>query len=712
MPSRRWFSLDVAVTGVYVDEASQQIAITDRARRHTLVDLTTLNLVKVTNFSKPAQAPFDYYQRSLCLLGLDQLFFWPRDSEYGYLIKVGKVISFVFRFTHHHASVSKVALSRSKHKLVSGDEKGRSYVINLASGAIEHRLPALPDTISALCFSRDDSLVSVAGFDGSIVTHNTLLLESVSHMKVGSVVEAMEYLEGTTALVVLRDGRVLKIDVRLGKILKETKLPLGVWPSTLFVAPNKKFCFIGTRQSNVVALHVTSLEQMFVFDFGCGGVSVLAQSEAFFFVGFTSGELAVLNYREYEKEFSHNVTLGKMDEANAFFDKNAFLMTHESTWNMYEQWLEAKKSITVLLSEGALEKAQQEARPFMFHPKCRLEMELLEGQQGELAALLRCIKTRDFPRAYDMCEKTPFLKQSEHYKKLEQMWRTLYGKAQRLLSRDPVLNKSAVLEMLTLFLKVPEKNHEIALMFKHLSLFQQAQECIRAQEFKAYFALTEKHAFLKETALYEKVGWLQEELKQKLQRALGEQHFEEATTLASALQEFAPSASYATQKINHIKQILSLDTLLSTGRMLEACAVVSELGVWNEEYVQIQHYKKAKERFLVVLKKQILEGKMRDVYERITPFMGNKEGYEIHQEIMRFLYEYQLTSHLKKALHVRVNWKMSLRHFLQFFAITKALDDRLRLAQIVPPKTTQEDEIPEGAPYPLSIIHYRQEKEG
>ncbi|MBN2965236.1 hypothetical protein JWV37_10620 [Sulfurospirillum sp. T05] len=707
MPSRRWFTLDVAITGVRVDEVNHRLAITDRARRHTLVDLATLKLLRVTNFSKPAQLPFDYYQRSMCLLGLDRLFFWPRDSKYGYLVEIDKVVSFVFRFTHHHGAVTKVALSHSEYKLISGDEKGRSYVINLFNGAIEHRLPALPDAISALCFSSDDVLVSVAGFHGGVLTHNLFLKEQISHIKLGSVVEAMAYLEKTIALVVLRDGRVLKIETEKGVILQETKLPIGVWPTTLFIAPNKKFCFIGTRQSNMVAFHVTSLEQMFVFDFGCGGVSVLAQSEAFFFVGFTSGELAVLNYREYEKEFSREVDLGNLDEANAFFNKNAFLMTHESTWKMYEQWLEAKKSITVLLSEGSLEKAQQEAKPFMFHPKCRLEMEVLEGQQGELAALLRCIKTRDFARAYDLCEKTPFLKQSEHYKKLEQMWRTLYSKAQRLLSRDPASNKSVVLEMLALFLKIPEKNHEVALMFKHLMAFQEAELRIREQDFKAYFKLVEQYPFLKETAVYEKVGWLQEELKQKLQRALAEQDFTQANKLAKALQEFTPSAPYAAQKIDHIKQVLSLDTLLGTGRMLEACAVVSRLGIWNEEYGQIQHYKKAKERFLVVLKKQIREGKMREVYTKITPFQSIEEGRQIHQEIMRFLYEHQITTHLGHQSRTKVDWEMSLRHFLQFFAINKALDDKLRLAHIAPPKPYQEDEPAEDMLYPLSIIHYQ-----
>ena len=706
MPSRRWFALDVAITGVRVDEGLQKVAITDRARRHRVVDLATLNLEKVTNFYRPAQAPFDYYQRSMCMLGLNTLFFWPRESECGYLVEIGPAVSFVFRFTHHQSAVSKVALSHCGTRLLSGDEQGRSYVLNLSNGNIEHRLPAFPDTVSAVCFSRNDTLFSVAGFHGSLVSYDAFTGEKVSHFKPNSVVEAMEYLDENTVIAVLRDGRILKADAKRGKILKETTLDAGLWPSMLFIAPNKKFCFVGTRQSRLLAFHITSLEQMFTLDFGCGGVSVLGQSKDFFFVGFTSGELVILNYREHEKEFSQSVELGNIAEANGYFEKNVFLMTHESTWNMYEQWLEAKKSITTLLSEGAVEKAQQEARPFMFHPKCRYEMEALEEQQGLLATLLRCIKNRDFPRAYELCEKHPVLKESEHFKKLEQMWRLLFGKAQRLLGRDPVLNKQAAKEVLALFLQVPEKNHEVALMFKHLGAFQKAEEAVRAKDFERYYVLAEQFSFLKETALYEKVGWLQEELKQKLQLALSEQRFEEALEIAKVLGTFAPSASYANAKTEHIKKILSLDALLRSGRMLEACAVVSELGLWNEEYTSVQYYKKAKEKFVRLLQRQILEGRAKEVYGRIALFIKNKEGAAIHQRVMRFLYEHQLSTHVRHETRHRVDWEKTLRHFSQFFALTKALDDKLRLAGIPPVGRAKEEEKSQEV-YPLSIIHYR-----
>ena len=120
----------------------------------------------------------------------------------------------------------------------------------------------------------------------------------------------------------------------------------------------------------------------------------------------------------------------------------------------------------------------------------------------------------------------------------------------------------------------------------------------------------------------------------------------------------------------------------------------------------VQYYKKAKEKFVRLLHKHILEGRAKEVYGRIALFVNNKEGAGIHQRVMRFLYEHQLTTHLRREARHKVDWERTLKHFSQFFALTKALDDKLRSAGIATVEKAMEEEKPQEV-YPLSIIHYR-----
>jgi hypothetical protein len=640
-------------------------------------------------------------------LDLKRLFFWPFGSAHGYIINTEPVISFEYRYTHHHATVTKVGRAHRNPWVASGDESGHVYIINLEHGGVERRLPPLADSISACIFSTDDMQVSIAGFDNYIVTYDYWTMEQTNKVFLGSVVEAMNYLDESIILAILRDGRIVKVDTKKGKIIQERNLSKGFWPTVLHLSPSKKFAYLGTRQSVLKVIHITSLEEMFALDCNVGGITSVAQSTHFLFVGFSSGEVVAMNYREFEKEFSEAVSLEKLDEANVYFENNAFLMTHESTWEIYEQWMKQKKSISVLLSEGELEEARKVAKSFMFHPKCRLEMEELEGSQGELAAMLRFIKSRDFAKAYVVVDKNPNLKDSEHYRKLEQLWKELFAKASRLLGRDPVLNKDPVKKLLNPFAEVPQKRAEIASMIKNVGVFRRAESAIKEKNFKGYYTLVNQYRFLKEAPLYDKMEWLQEELKQKLHNSLDEDDFAQSIHIAETLGQFAPSSAYAVSKINYIKKLMWLDKMLDSGRLAEACAVVSEIGSWNTQHKQVVRYIKARDNYIAKAKRNIDLGKTKEVYLNIQQLGSNKEADDINSAIMRYMYEYQLREHLDPKKRPNVDWEATLRHYICYFGISKSLDTALRKVSIPIPKRPHEEKCDQERIYAQSIIHYK-----
>lgn len=697
--------LGVAIMDIYVDEGSRKLSIIDRARRHHLVDLRTMRITKATNIYKPAKEPFDYYQRSVKLVDTKKVFFWPKDSNYGYIVKTDPFIHYEYRFNHHKSPVTKIGLAHNDSLALSGDERGHTYVINLKHGGIEKRLPAMPDSINASVFSPDDKMISLASFNGNIATYLYLSLECKSRLSLGGIIEDITYLGENLLLVLLRSGKILKVDVNEGRIIEEKELCSGLWPAVLHLVENNKFILVGTRESKLVVLHATSMDEVFTVDFEVGGITTISKSSQFLFLGFTGGELVAINYLEHENKFLEAVSSGKVNIASSYFKENIFLMIHSGTREIYENWLVAKKEITLLLSEGELKRAQDVAQPFMFHPKIRIEMRELEGIQRELAALMRFIKIKDFPKAYALVQSTPELKESEHYKKLEEIWEKIFATSQRLLARDPQLNKRPAVAALKLFLGVPEKKEQVEIMFNNRYLFKKQEDLVKAKNFKEYYLLVEKYDFLKKSPLYKKIIYLQEEIKQKLEKTLSNQDLIESIKVAEFLEQFEPSKEYAKNKLNQIKQILRLEQLLKEDRFNEACVNVSRLGGWNLEYVQIQFFQQEKLKFIKKAKQAIDEGNFKKAYIQVASLWDNEEASEIKREIIHYLYEQEIKKFLLSKDRAKIDWSLSLGNYMNFFGISKSLDYAISKAGVrIPEKYHQiEDETEK---YPSSTIFY------
>ena len=670
LPSSKLFNFDGAIVSLKYNEANNLLTILDNAKQLHYLDLNSFELIRDVKLYPNDKTPYNYYKKSGILYDNNKLFLWPESSHYGYFIKVGQHPKPKYKFQYHKVPVSAVDFSDDGEFVLSADEKGRVALLNLRFGVVENSFPPFPDSISVAKFSPNSLYVAIACFNSIISIYDPYSMELICSINTKSVVEGIDFIDDFQALVILRDGRVLHIDVITGKIKNENMLLGNVWLTTIHLSTSKKFAYIGTRESKLYVLHVNSLGTMFDIDLKSSGISAINHNSQFLVIGYVSGDLLVIRYKEYANEFSFLVKSDKLKEATAYFDKNIFLMTDKSTKEIYKKWLEVKSTVETFFAEEKVEEAEKIAKVFLFHPKCRLEMEKIDADRSLYSFMVKYIRAKQFNQAYALCEKNPSLKKSIYFQQLEHYWNQLLSKAKRILSREPELNQQKARDILKPFLNVDEKKDFALFLLSHAYVFQQAKSFVTNKEFTQYFILIEKYPYLKHDNLYHKVERICEELKLKMVSFIEEESFEKAMQMGAVLQQFDGVGNFVKRKKELIKSLYLLKNILDRKNIAKACELVSKSELKSMKNSEVERYKNILREYIDTKSKMIQEGI--DICSELRAFGEDKESFKLKRELIKKLYNFQI----KEALRLkkeRVDWDDTLSNYVLFFSIDEEL---------------------------------------
>lgn len=671
LPSSREIILHSAISRMNFMSDETLHVIDNNCNLHT-VNLKTLAISKSISLAHIyEQHNFDYYKRPFAL-GKRKAYISFSEQGWEYILdisnKVEKTSSFLY---NSNSSVTKAFFSENDELLITGNEKGRTYVINSDDGSIKTELPRLNDTITAVAISNELQLAACASFSKHLIVYKLNSLKVILEMKLSSVLERIRFLDHETLLAITRDGKILKIDLDNGKILKETVICETFWPSTMTLSHSKKFVYVGTRESILYAIHVKSLDVIFQLKLPYPGITVLVRTPRYFIIGFKTGEIVFYNHREFETEFLSAIQLKNIKEASRLFHKNTFLMSHRATRAIYDYWLEEKETITNLLSRGEIAQAQSLAEPYLFHPKCQLEFSELELLQPDLMALQRHIRNMNYAPAYQLAAVNPQLRQSTLFANLQALWNKALQKAQILLSREPIANKEVAKESLKLFWDVDEKSTIIANMMKHSGIFTMAESCIRDKNFSMYFKLTANNTFLEYTPLYQKVLNLGEKLQRHITGLIDAQDYNQALNDADILKNFIPYHHQAIRLKEVSKALMLLEHFITQKNLYNAVKLQEKYDL-QMNYLLVQELEKMKyefqkEQFLLIESHNFAQ-----VFTNITPYMNIPLCSSHVAAIVKRLYIVQLQD---AFLHFNdsVDWEKTLEAYLRVFPMDKWL---------------------------------------
>lgn len=342
-PSYRELILDSAISRM--SESGGVLSVATGDKDIYQIDLVTLKILQKISLSheNPNKGEeFDYYQRALVVK--DELAYVKFDpDEHEYIINTQDADHKKLSFNYSkNERIAKAIFSDDKSLLITGSEKGKTNLIDTSNGALVYDFPFSADSISALAISEDKLFAITASFDKSLKILHVNSLSVSDKVKVNGVIERMAFIDLDIFLAITRDGRALKIDARNKLILAEIQLPHGEWPSELIVSASKKFSYVGTRDSRLIAIFNETFESVYEVGLQRTGVTAFIRTPKYFIIGYKSGEIQFFNHREFEDSFVQNIELQNLKEAKILFEKNIFLMTHRATKRVYELWCEKK----------------------------------------------------------------------------------------------------------------------------------------------------------------------------------------------------------------------------------------------------------------------------------------------------------------------------------------------------------------------------------
>ncbi len=672
LPSSREIAFHTAISRMSLAEDDSSLHIIDNECHLHIINLAELKITKSTSLSHLYDHMlFDYYKRPFAIgKSLAYVSFSQKGAEHIIDIR-SKILPIHTLHYNDNEVVTKAELSEHDALLITGNERGRSYIVSTQDGTLQAELPVTSDTISAVAISEEFHLAARASFSKDLVVYKTNSFSILFEQKLETVIEMMAILDSQYLLAILRNGKLVKIDLYRQKIIKEVSLDHSLWPSVLSISHSKKFLYIGTRESILFAVHIETMDILYQVKLPYQGITTLARGKRYFMIGFKTGEVLFYNHREFEEEFINYIKLRQIKEAALLFQKNIFLMSHRETKKIYECWLEEKETIMNLLSRGEIAQAQALADPYLFHPKCKLEFNEIEMLQPDLMALHRYIRSLSFAAAYDLVTSKPELKQSSLYTHMESLWNKNLQKAQILLSRDPQHNKEQAKDTLRLFLDVEVKKPIIENMLKRSGIFTLAETSVKEKNFAFYFKLVGQNAFLELTPLYQKVLQVAERVQHETLKYIEEKNYQQSLILADILHQFRPYQNQANRLREVSKALMILEYQITHHMLMEAVKTQDQFQL-QSNYELIQTLEEMKKQFqeeqLILLNKK----EYAKVFANVAPYMEIATCKQNVANIMRKLYIEQFKDAVLSQ-NQAIDWEKSFVNYFHYFAKDKLL---------------------------------------
>lgn len=706
LPSSREITFHTAISSASIADETTLNIIDNQCHLHK-IDLNELKITKSVLLSTLPQAElFDYYKRPFAVgKNLAYLSFAQQGIEHVINTQPKIVPLSTFSYNQHDV-VNKVAFSENDLLLITGNERGRSYILSPESGTIQANLPIASDAISAVAVSEEYHLCARASFSHELLVYKTNSFKILFQQKINSVIEMITFVDDQTLLAISRNGKIIKIDLLKGSVVQEKQLDQNVWPSVMVLSHSKKFVYVGTRESMLFAVYVKTLDILYQVKLPYYGVTTLCRTQKYFIMGFKTGEVLFFNHREHEEQFITFIKLKQIKEACLIFQKNIFLMSHRETKKIYEYWLQEKETIVNLLSRGEIEQAQNIAEPFLFHPKCKLEFSEIESLQPDLMALQRYMRSMSYAPAYALTTLKPQLRKSSLFAQLEAVWNKSLQKAQILLAREPLINKEAAQESLKPFMEVEEKKALIENMLKRSGTFMMAENSIKEKNFTFYFRLVAQNVFLESTSLYQKVLQIAERLQQEILKYLEEKNYKQALILADILYQFKPYQNQAIRLKEVSKALIILEHQIEHQMLFQAVKTQDQFQL-QSHYALVQTLEEMKTAFEGEQYALIDTKAYTKVYTNIEPYTSLSICKQMIANIMKKLYIAQFKEATTTMDHA-VDWAKSFLNYLQFFPIDTPLVAfvktyaKLELLQSISLEAT----LLENPAYPKSVLSF------
>ncbi|MFP4332141.1 MAG: hypothetical protein ACLFQJ_02470 [Campylobacterales bacterium] len=584
-------------------------------------------------------------------------------TEKSVLIKISPKIEKLMVNTWHDGDVESSAFSKDGSLLATGGTDGKVFVFDVKRTKLLFSLPPRGEYISNITFSSSGEFVVASSYDKFTVIYSTLQNKVKDVFKQHDVVERASFFDNDTKLyLVSRNGRSIIYDL-IKKSTISNESHFAKWPSTVCITECEQYALVGTRGNIFYLIRLEDNAKMLDLKFDYMGFSALSNFKTTIMMGFTEGTFLVVDYNNGEDDLKEAIDKLDFKEARKIIEENVFLTIHPATKAFDEHWDEYLQKAIKLLNDNKTEEAIEVVDPFLFDPKKKKDFDFYLMQKGPVKQFMDAINAKEYAKAYEMVSLNKFLMKTSAYDELERHWAKAFATAKKLLEEDPTLNRKKV-EMVFKPFENTCKKDLIFQLLKNTNVFIQADEYIKKQKFKEYFALTEKFFFLKETDLYEKVSNFGQKLLDQFGELEKAQQFEEAEELAKKIMIFPMYKKSIAERINSIKSKAAFIEAVEKGNNDLAFKLVEK----NESLKGLPQFKELQARFepqFEQAKVQAFNGEPKRVLLELKGIKEIDFWREKIGSLMKIAYLNEINNFIKDD---DVNWDLTLKRYIKRFS--------------------------------------------
>lgn len=653
------FNLNSAILSIHRTKSGVSVVTQD----YQACVVENSSLKKRTKLINSTQIPHKFAKSS----SASEKFICVCDAEapHAVIAKINSTIKQTATITAHLKNVSASNFTPDSTILATGGEDGRVYLYATKNFKKILSLPYRPDYISSINFSNDGRFVLATCFNKSNIIYDTQRAKAISIFNTSEVVEWGEFFDNNAKLMLItRDFQSIIYDTHANEVLNAANI-FNSWPNIFSIDEGAGIAIVGTRDGGIYLVNIH--ENHIIFHLRLEevvGISAICVHLGCIFVGGVNGELLIISYTQNSEAFQKACEAKNYAEASKMLESNIFLSLLPCARVFDEDWEKILKEAIALLSDNKIDDAIGLTNPFTSQDISKRDaFNVYLEKKDFIKQFKELVENKFYEEAYNMSLNTKFLTKTAHYEMLESAWQSAFVTARKIVEENRN-NVELAKRYLEPFMKTPKKEIIMQLL-NNTRLFNEAEEYIKTQNFKAYFALVGNFGFLKEGVLYKKVLALGENIFDKVLEAKNADNYEEFNRLSKFLANFPfYKESIANMNVAVAKKIEMLK-LIAQKKKAEAYKLALEF----EELQYLDEFKGLCAEFEAVAQKAIA-----------TAHSGNPEGLnEIFGEYMQISFWadkikaiYQVAYLEEFAQKIKserdtINWEQSVKNYVQIF---------------------------------------------
>ena len=587
------------------------------------------------------------------------------ESPHAIIAKINSTIKQTATITAHLKNVSASNFTPDSTILATGGEDGRVYLYATKNFKKILTLPYRPDYISSINFSNDGRFVLATCFNKSNIIYDTQRAKAISVFNTSEVVEWGEFFDNNAKLMLItRDFQSIIYDTHSSEVINAASI-FNSWPNIFSIDEGAGIAIVGTRDGGIYLVNIN--ENHIIFHLRLEevvGISAICVHLGCIFVGGVNGELLIISYTQNSEAFQKACEAKNYAEASKMLESNIFLSLLPCARVFDEDWEKILKEAIALLSDNKIDDAIGLTNPFTTQDISKKNaFNVYLEKKDFIKQFKELVENKFYEEAYNMSLNTKFLTKTTHYEMLESAWQSAFVTARKIVEENRN-NVELAKRHLEPFMKTPKKEIIMQLL-NNTRLFNEAEEYIKTQNFKAYFALVGNFGFLKEGVLYKKVLALGENIFDKVLEAKNADNYEEFNRLSKFLANFPfYKESIANMNVAVAKKIEMLK-LISQNKKAEAYKLALEF----EELQYLDEFKALCAEFDVVAQKATEtahSGNPAGLNEIFGEYMQISFWTDKIKAIYQVAYLEEFAQKIKSEKDA-INWEQSIKNYVQIF---------------------------------------------